>query len=462
MAWLLCGIPLFGQDTVDFGDDRFYANRDERLFDSSGAFSTVRTVRNGEPLFILEGGVRRDVGTWGSSVGTERTKVQTDDGSIGWLAVDAISAVNSAILPAAITDYEWIRSYYLDVLRSGHRESLFDHEPFWRDRFYEYRFENSMNGEEVPWYWEAGLSSLYFHSRYTMVYDVSWNFFDLINGRIAAHGNVFSFSFVCTGNRVERNGMELDKYFTPGKRGTMTLSLDGSFLDVSVNGKAMFILVRYTDEIDRQFRNLMMGDPVDLSGIVWPQRADGKPPVDLSGITWPIRSNGSTDYHPLDGTTMPDFQASQKTHGELTLPIRPRDRQSRSQTTDRLRLRENPDTGSQIVTTLNTGMQVQVLETGTTETIGGITAPWVKVLAENGFTGWAFSGYLETLNPETQNQESTNQETENPDSENLNLENPKSSFSVLPFTVTGGAVLVAGIAVAVVLAKRRKGKAEKP
>jgi len=176
----------------------------------------------------------------------------------------------------------------------------------------------------------------------------------------------------------------------------------------------------------------------------------------------------------------------------LAKPNDPRDRQSRSQTTDRLRVREKPDTGSAVVTTLDTGTEVQILETGATETIGGITAPWVKVLSENGFTGWAFSGYLETLAPEqentetqnpdltnpeqqnleTQNQELTNKEPENveaqnPDSISANptnpeRENPKSGFPVLPFAITGGAILVAGIVTIAVFAKRKKGKAAKP
>ena len=71
--------------------------------------------------------------------------------------------------------------------------------------------------------------------------------------------------------------------------------------------------------------------------------------------------------------------------------------QATGRTADRLRVRENPDTASAVVTTLDTGTQVRVLETGATETIGGITAPWVKVLSENGFTGWAFSGYIEPV-----------------------------------------------------------------
>jgi len=179
----------------------------------------------------------------------------------------------------------------------------------------------------------------------------------------------------------------------------------------------------------------------------------------------------------------------------LAKPNGPRDRLCRSQTTDRLRVRENPDTSSAIVTTLDTGTEVQILETGNLETIGGITAPWVKVQSENGFTGWAFSGYLEPLNPEQENTETQNPdltnpeqqnlETQNPDSANpepenvetqnldstnanptnpeaANSENTKSSFPVLTFAITGGVILVAGIVTIAVLAKRIKGKATKP
>ncbi len=63
-------------------------------------------------------------------------------------------------------------------------------------------------------------------------------------------------------------------------------------------------------------------------------------------------------------------------------------------TTDNLRLREKAAATSLIVTTLNKGTAVQLLETGAMQTIDGITAPWVKVLSETGYTGWCFSGYL--------------------------------------------------------------------
>lgn len=64
---------------------------------------------------------------------------------------------------------------------------------------------------------------------------------------------------------------------------------------------------------------------------------------------------------------------------------------------ENLRLREAADTNSKVVTTLPKDTEVQVLETGSTATINGITAPWVKVVSNSGYTGWCFSGYLEDI-----------------------------------------------------------------
>ena len=66
-------------------------------------------------------------------------------------------------------------------------------------------------------------------------------------------------------------------------------------------------------------------------------------------------------------------------------------------TATRLRLRDNPTTTSSIITTLDVGIEVQAWETGHMATIDGITAPWVRILNSDGFTGWAFSGYLEAV-----------------------------------------------------------------
>jgi len=63
--------------------------------------------------------------------------------------------------------------------------------------------------------------------------------------------------------------------------------------------------------------------------------------------------------------------------------------------TETLRLRSEPETGKDNrIASISKGNSVELLETGKTETIDGITAPWYKVKTANGTIGWVFSGYL--------------------------------------------------------------------
>ncbi len=62
-----------------------------------------------------------------------------------------------------------------------------------------------------------------------------------------------------------------------------------------------------------------------------------------------------------------------------------------------LRIRENQSLNSEIITTLPQFTAVTILETGEVETINSITAPWVRVQSQTGFSGWCFSGYIEQI-----------------------------------------------------------------
>ena len=66
-------------------------------------------------------------------------------------------------------------------------------------------------------------------------------------------------------------------------------------------------------------------------------------------------------------------------------------------TTDNLRLRSSDVLTSSIITTLPQYTAFRIIETGKTERIDGITAPWVKVITQTGYTGWCFSGYISPI-----------------------------------------------------------------
>jgi len=72
------------------------------------------------------------------------------------------------------------------------------------------------------------------------------------------------------------------------------------------------------------------------------------------------------------------------------------DFQTTHTTSARLNVRSGPSTASPLLTTLEAGTAVQVLETGPQAYIGGTIAPWVRVVTRDGYTGWCFSGFLVT------------------------------------------------------------------
>ena len=62
-----------------------------------------------------------------------------------------------------------------------------------------------------------------------------------------------------------------------------------------------------------------------------------------------------------------------------------------------LRLRDGDNLSASIITVLPANTTIRIIETGVTETIDGITAPWIRVVSEIGYIGWIFSGHIDEL-----------------------------------------------------------------
>lgn len=76
--------------------------------------------------------------------------------------------------------------------------------------------------------------------------------------------------------------------------------------------------------------------------------------------------------------------------------------------TSNLRLRSAPDTSkNNRIAGILEGDSVALLETGKTDNIDGITAPWYMVKTADGTIGWVFSGYLTALSEFYYNLETT-------------------------------------------------------
>jgi hypothetical protein len=273
-------------------------------------------------------------------------------------------------LTASDTQRKWAISYYLDVLRSQNRDMFLNYEKPWID------YNTKEIEKQIAWGEAPGD---------TKWYDSPFNFESLVffDAVIIMGGFALCEFFITeviqfdTGCKITMTG---DYWFIEGRNfswpGTglpfpdwperrsfdMIFIPDGGYMDV------------YLDSLDNKFAVFAKVDNIFLEEL---ENLIHTNTVDLSKITfWPRRADGSMDYPPP--ADMSGFSADRRT-------------------TDRLRLRDNPATASLIVTTLDSGTEVQVLETGPSAVIDGITAPWVRVLSADGYTGWCFSGYLEEI-----------------------------------------------------------------
>jgi hypothetical protein len=260
----------------------YYANKNDNLYrDYNSKFETERTgeVQRGEILFIADGmiGLVQNNRNYITSFNQNRVKVRTENNRIGWLFTDSVSIADSEILPVEITNNIWTHSYYLDVLRSRSRETLLFHEPFWRDYYhkYEYLF-NEFDPRKKEWNDIAVCSSFEFANIYSEMELLRYNSYTFIFEGILSDGENYNISAFCTRRNITFNEADVGLEFILNKKYIITLTLDGDYLDVYIDGRKTFTLFKHSEEIFNQFyRGLMLKNSCDLSRITWPRRADG-------------------------------------------------------------------------------------------------------------------------------------------------------------------------------------------
>ena len=264
---------------------------------------------------------------------------------------------SGSYVPVGDVDTMWVPSYYADILLGQNRDRLLEIYP-WLEYLADMGFawhENSTARIRL------GRAMFYDSviqfgpgSHFAVRNIIRTDFGYIVDCVVSTLGAVFP-------NHTVFPERTFSDTFDPGEELTFFINLDGDHLDIYVNDRERFLgaFIRVGREFIKQYQSLMRTNTADLTNVLWPRRADG-----------------TMDFPP-PGIDMSGFEASHAT-------------------TARLRIRDNPATDSPIVTTLDLGTEVQVLETGPVKTIGGTTAPWVRVLTANGFTGWAFSAFLES------------------------------------------------------------------
>ena len=282
LVWVTTSARLFGQDI-------YYANKDETLYMNYTTTIGISKVYEGEIINVIS----TFVGSYSDEI--DRVEVKTEDGRMGWLATEAISVKYSIALPKEITVKKWTHSYYLEVLRSENRETMFTYEPFWRDRFDEYKSRTFDDwAQDYTWGEMAFTNYMNFTNIYVRIYEHTSNLYEFINGKIFKKDGTYIFFATCIRKLDDYNESDLEKYFSVNKEVKIALRQDGDYLDVFINDKKLFSLIELTDVIQWQFKYLMSTDATnnyfDLSKITsWPRRADGSmdypPPITVADTT---------------------------------------------------------------------------------------------------------------------------------------------------------------------------------
>ena len=111
-------------------------------------------------------------------------------------------------------------------------------------------------------------------------------------------------------------------------------------------------------------------------------------------LTWPRHADGTCDYEDVSSVKTVSTPTTNVTPNKTML------------VTENLKLRSGEATSTQVLTVMQAGTKVKILELGKAENIDGINSNWVKVevlsgakdrdgrAIRAGTVGWCYGGYL--------------------------------------------------------------------
>ena len=286
---------------------------------------------------------------------------------------------NNLKIDTDIKNSHWIPSYYYALLGSRNVKSdLLEYESYWKN------FENYTIDPDLTWFDCFTVQRFYFDDFY-FVYFGKYDYYDDVDF-FAYLEEVSDTKIVYD---VQKMYSHYSEYYlrgslynhpvflplyekeTPFK---VILTLDGDYMKMyidEVSEENLFqILVRTTPEACDQIEKWIKGESDDLSKVVMPRFSSVK--------------KESSPAAPAVNIS-PD----------KTMTV-----------SENLRLRSEEATTSDILTVLQAGTRVKILEVGKAETIDGISSNWVKVKVRagakdrdgktitKGTVGWCFGGYL--------------------------------------------------------------------
>jgi hypothetical protein len=255
-----------------------------------------------------------------------------------------------------------IFSFFINALLAKDRELIYLHDELaWDDYLAYYTEHFTLDGQDAGSWWnnEGVFENL-------IITQTTFKFYSTVKSNI--HLLIKSIKKIEEGYIVvvkegvffyDINGWKWSK---PEEHKLFTILLvpDGDYIDLYLGNKEelMDTFVFVNKELTTQINNLIRGYPIDLTRITLPQRA-------------PKQLNVGEEYRALED----------------------------------LQFWNEPDMSGEIITTMEQGSKVTILEIGASAVIEGVTTPLVQVKTSGGETGWCFGLYLREIRHELTQEE---------------------------------------------------------
>jgi hypothetical protein len=321
--------------------------------------------------------------------------------------LDYLKLVDSITLPGISIDstkkYKkesmlLIPSYYYKVLEANNIKSLFTYETYWKNGFY----DNINNNRYDSWTEIYYPNYILITNSYVKIgeSDCDQEKFSNYSGLIT---NIEKLNYKKT--QIQLYNLINESYSSAANATFETLNskqnhyiileYDGDYVDIYLDSDTNKIgtYVISSDVIERKLKELAENQKTTINDIVWPHHADGTSEYEKI-IREPkiILSDGSTsDIQINQSKTMPSTNVTLN----KTMLVN-----------ENLKLRSGEATSTQVLTVMQAGTKVKILELGKPETIDGINSNWVKVEVQtgakdrdgkpikSGTIGWCYGGYL--------------------------------------------------------------------
>ncbi len=108
---------------------KYIVNKDAYMYDGNHLVNERDVLEDGDIVYYNN----ESIPYGGTTDYVASIEIRTENGQKGWIDINSLTIPGSNELPTEIAEKEWVYAYYIDILQSGERETLFKYEPFWRD-----------------------------------------------------------------------------------------------------------------------------------------------------------------------------------------------------------------------------------------------------------------------------------------------------------------------------------------